>query len=61
MVCKNIHLTMKVEDNMEIRVLQEANELKLFNQVFHRRGCYQNFRIHDNKAEYMFGSEYADQ
>ena len=38
---------------MEIRVLQEANELQLFNKCVNRRGCYQHIKIKDKQAEYV--------
>ena len=45
-------LTLKVEDSMEIRVIQAIKE-QVMNRYLLKRGCYQNMKKRDNQLEYM--------
>ena len=45
-------LTLKVEDSMEIRVIQVIKE-QVMNRYILKRGCYQNMKKRDNQLEYM--------
>ena len=45
-------LTLKVEDSMEIRVIQVIKE-QVMNRYILKRGCYQNMKKRDTQLEYM--------
>lgn len=39
---------------MDIQVIQESNELQYFNKVAVKRGCYQQIKIVDKQAHYLY-------